>query len=785
MSTNTVRADIQDKSYIVDMTIQSTGISSGALTVAGGVGIAKNVNIGGNLYLSNTFLDNVSGFNTDGSLGNMIYHNGTSYTQFSGGTNTQVLQINNSIPSWVAPSSVGITSHGSLSNLTVDDHTQYLLINGSRNMTGELDMNFGNFDNVGGFAGTTGFLGDIPIRNATEYIRLGGGTTNQILSINSSVPAWVSQSSIIHSSLASLSNDDHTQYILVNGSRAMTGEFDMGSNNFNNVGGFAGVAGALGDIPIRNATEYTRLPVGSSGQFLSITSSVPTWISQTSIAHSLLSGLTTGDDHTQYLLLNGSRAMTGELDMGGNNIVSLTGFAGIGSNIGDTIYHNGTEYIALSPGTNGQVLSISSSVPTWITLTASQTPWATDIDADNYRLSNINKIGTNSTAGSTTSLAVGIDANARGVGSIAIGKNSLASTLESIAIGNSCISTGTDSVSVGYLTKNYGLNTVAIGAVALASGEGAVSIGGGSGNGLVGESGIHSVALANNASARGAYSIATGPIENLGDGSVEISGFGSGTRCVSISGSRLGDDSVGLSNDSGSVLGLDGTFVSTGSIVIRSISNNGHGSLGIGDSAYTSGSTVSIGYRSNRNITSSTITRSVVIGSRAQAGTASDSIVIGSSITNTVDKSLLISPNPTTPILASNNKATIMPGCMEQLGRTTFTASTTISAGTVGPGNSLVFTGSTASQSLTLPTGTNIDTEFAGILTSSGFGESYTVYFRNEATVSVDIIQNTGSTFVFSGGSPTTFTTNTGGLFRFVRTAANTWSVYINKGLTL
>ena len=44
-----------------------------------------------------------------------------------------------------------------------------------------------------------------------------------------------------------------------------------------------------------------------------------------SISHGDLSDLTTGDDHTQYLLADGSRAMSGNLDMDGNSIVNVGG----------------------------------------------------------------------------------------------------------------------------------------------------------------------------------------------------------------------------------------------------------------------------------------------------------------------------------------------------------------------------------------------------------------------------------------------------------------------------
>jgi hypothetical protein len=53
------------------------------------------------------------------------------------------------IPSFVSDVEASvITSHSSLSNLGADDHTQYLLVDGSRAMTNDLDMNNNSLDNV-------------------------------------------------------------------------------------------------------------------------------------------------------------------------------------------------------------------------------------------------------------------------------------------------------------------------------------------------------------------------------------------------------------------------------------------------------------------------------------------------------------------------------------------------------------------------------------------------------------------------------------------------------------
>jgi hypothetical protein len=53
---------------------------------------------------------------------------------------------------------------------------------------------------------------------------------------------WVSFGSTLdHGSLQGLGDDDHTQYLLVNGTRAMTGSLNMGTNNITNVGTVDGV----------------------------------------------------------------------------------------------------------------------------------------------------------------------------------------------------------------------------------------------------------------------------------------------------------------------------------------------------------------------------------------------------------------------------------------------------------------------------------------------------------------------------------------------------------------
>lgn len=67
-----------------------------------------------------------------------------------------------------------------------------------------------------------------------------------IASLVDARPVWGSGGSgsggvTVHAALAGLSADDHTQYLLVSGARAMSGDLDMGANDINNVGTVDGV----------------------------------------------------------------------------------------------------------------------------------------------------------------------------------------------------------------------------------------------------------------------------------------------------------------------------------------------------------------------------------------------------------------------------------------------------------------------------------------------------------------------------------------------------------------
>jgi len=162
-----------------------------------------------------------------------------------------------------------------------------------------------------------------------------------------------------HGNLSGLGDDDHLQYLLHDGSRAMSGNLDMGTNNITNVGNVDGVdvsdhstrhedggadelnvgglSGELADpqTPKTHASTHydggtDELDAadlagasGTSGQYLKTDGSTATWADIEAVSdHGNLTGLD-DDDHTQYLLVDGTRTMSGNLNMDGNNINSV------------------------------------------------------------------------------------------------------------------------------------------------------------------------------------------------------------------------------------------------------------------------------------------------------------------------------------------------------------------------------------------------------------------------------------------------------------------------------
>jgi len=113
----------------------------------------------------------------------------------------------------------GVTDHGALTGLLDDDHTQYLLASGARSLTGNWSVS--NFQ-----------LLNIRVENvaldpvAGNQGRLIFNTTSLQLKVDNG-SSFISAGTTDHGSLSGLLDDDHTQYLLVDGTRACSGDFTV------------------------------------------------------------------------------------------------------------------------------------------------------------------------------------------------------------------------------------------------------------------------------------------------------------------------------------------------------------------------------------------------------------------------------------------------------------------------------------------------------------------------------------------------------------------------------
>ena len=177
---------------------------------------------------------------------------------------------------------VGVTDHGALTGLADDDHTQYLLINGTREMTGNLTLGTGHglyFVSPSYISGTSTYMSFYPAGTTALRLYATSVTAYQntkpsgdnTLKLGLSDKRWSELHAFLghfygildmhshkitnvltptsdydaatkkyvddnvgvtdHGALTGLADDDHTQYLLINGTREMTGNLTLGTGH--------------------------------------------------------------------------------------------------------------------------------------------------------------------------------------------------------------------------------------------------------------------------------------------------------------------------------------------------------------------------------------------------------------------------------------------------------------------------------------------------------------------------------------------------------------------------
>lgn len=113
-----------------------------------------------------------------------------------------------------------IQVHGNLSGLGADDHTQYILVNGSRAFT----------STVGGVTPTS-----------DEHLTTKQYVDDEITTLSGSIV-------LDHGDLTGLDDDDHSQYLRTDGSRELSDNWYYGSANISGSGSFYGNGATLSGV---------------------------------------------------------------------------------------------------------------------------------------------------------------------------------------------------------------------------------------------------------------------------------------------------------------------------------------------------------------------------------------------------------------------------------------------------------------------------------------------------------------------------------------------------------
>ncbi|MCK5225146.1 MAG: hypothetical protein KAQ89_00355 [Planctomycetes bacterium] len=205
----------------------------------------------------------------------------------------------------------GVTDHGALTGLADDDHTQYVLVNGTREMTGTLNMGANN------------------VYLDSGILRMSDGTTlSGSIGFTTGVQNYIQRQLYSGLDYTLLSDQDYMHTWAILGAEKMHLSTADGLKLFTkiNMNGLK-IEGVLDPTANQEAAtkKYVDDNIGASD-------------------HGALTGLA-DDDHTQYLLVAGTRAMTGNLQMGDNDITGA-----------DTIQATASQNLTLKVSTGSSIV---------------------------------------------------------------------------------------------------------------------------------------------------------------------------------------------------------------------------------------------------------------------------------------------------------------------------------------------------------------------------------------------------------------------------------------------
>jgi len=332
-----------------------------------------------------TFGNNISiggiPFSISGSAkGDLIYNNGTDWTNLAVGSGSEILGVSGGIPAWIAAPATGVTSLDSLTGAVTTGSPNSTLSIGTSTQERTFDLNlthanswtgvqsFGNtYLNLGGATFditkvTALATGDLIIFDGTNWINLAVGTGSQVLGISGGLPAWVAAGG--GGAVSSVSNSDGTLTISPTTGAVVASLNHNHANTWTQLQSFN--SGTLGILNPGGNDTYT---IVSAAITQAITLYLPLF--------------THASDY--FAFLNWPQTWGG-LQTFGNNISLGGATLDVGKNTalatGDILYYDGTNLINLGIGSGSQVLGISGGVPAWVAGGAGGGPTLTRLTSD-------------------------------------------------------------------------------------------------------------------------------------------------------------------------------------------------------------------------------------------------------------------------------------------------------------------------------------------------------------------------------------------------------------------
>lgn len=190
----------------------------------------------------------------------------------------------------------GTLDHGSMSGLSDDDHALYLKEKVSGGLASEIPVHAHTSAAEAGTLDHGTALTGLTDDDHTIYLKekAAGGLAAEVPTHTHADAA--NAGTIDHGALTGRDDDDHTQYLLADGTRALSADWDAG------------------DYEIRSSTFESDVATGTA----------PLTIASTTVVTNLNADKVDGKDETAFVLVDGSRALTGNWDAGSYEIRAQT-----------------------------------------------------------------------------------------------------------------------------------------------------------------------------------------------------------------------------------------------------------------------------------------------------------------------------------------------------------------------------------------------------------------------------------------------------------------------------